>query len=179
MEVQRDDLTPEDWTDAGLRTLAEIGVSGVKIDRLAKSMNISRGSFYWHFKDLDQLMQSMVKTWLFRQRGNLKRMQGAPLDTRIEQILRHIRNKDAAADIAMRVWAFEDRRAAKAVQIIDEERHNLVMQSFKAMGFTDSEATYRATALYYFQIGDQMARKKLPRQTRKQNFDWLKRFLTS
>jgi AcrR family transcriptional regulator len=51
------------WIQAGLRALADGGPSAVRIDRLATSLGVTRGSFYGHFADRDALLQAMLDTW--------------------------------------------------------------------------------------------------------------------
>jgi AcrR family transcriptional regulator len=63
MEVSRAQLSAQDWTDAALRALADGGVAAVRVDVLAHSLGISRGSFYWHFADRDALLQAALEQW--------------------------------------------------------------------------------------------------------------------
>ena len=44
-------LTKQDWINSGLRTLATEGASALKVGAMAAALGVSRGSFYWHFKD--------------------------------------------------------------------------------------------------------------------------------
>ena len=44
-------LSVDAWLDHGLRTLTASGVEGLKVERMAKALGVSRGSFYWHFLD--------------------------------------------------------------------------------------------------------------------------------
>ncbi len=48
-----DQLSAKDWLDQGLKTLAESGYTALKAEPLAKAMGVSRGSFYWHFADVE------------------------------------------------------------------------------------------------------------------------------
>lgn len=56
-------LTREDWVSAALEALAEDGVSAVAVDRLAKALRVTRGSFYWHFKDRGELINAALEQW--------------------------------------------------------------------------------------------------------------------
>lgn len=56
-------LDAEAWIDAGFEALAEGGIDAVRIDPLAKSLGVTRGSFYWHFTDRAALHQAMLKEW--------------------------------------------------------------------------------------------------------------------
>src|SRR5664279_4441164 len=56
-------LGAEDWVQAGLRTLARRGVSNVRVERLARDLKVTKGSFYWHFTDRDALLDAMLSSW--------------------------------------------------------------------------------------------------------------------
>jgi AcrR family transcriptional regulator len=56
-------LARRDWIDAGLELLVGKGVDHVKITRLADALGVTRGSFYWHFKDRDDLLSALVEDW--------------------------------------------------------------------------------------------------------------------
>ena len=42
-------VTRDDWIKAALQQLAEDGIHKVRIEALARSLNISKGSFYHYF----------------------------------------------------------------------------------------------------------------------------------
>jgi len=46
-------LSIEDWLQAGYIVLAEQGVRALKVERLCRLLGVTRGSFYWHFEDID------------------------------------------------------------------------------------------------------------------------------
>src|SRR4051812_666680 len=56
-------LGPDDWIDAGLSALQSSGFGALKADTLAKHMGVTRGSFYWHFQDLDAFHEAVLKRW--------------------------------------------------------------------------------------------------------------------
>src|SRR5436190_89599 len=45
-------LTADDWVQAGFAVLAESGPNALRIDRLCERLEVTKGSFYWHFTDL-------------------------------------------------------------------------------------------------------------------------------
>jgi AcrR family transcriptional regulator len=61
--MTRGRVTREDWTMAALRALARGGVAAVAVDVLAGELGITRGSFYWHFKDREALLVAAVELW--------------------------------------------------------------------------------------------------------------------
>ncbi|MBV9985736.1 helix-turn-helix domain-containing protein, partial [Bradyrhizobium sp.] len=56
-------LSARDWLDLGLKVLARHGFAALKADRLAKTMGVSRGSFYWHFADIAAFHGAILKHW--------------------------------------------------------------------------------------------------------------------
>ena len=58
-----DRLTPEVWIEAGFRALADIGPQAVKAEPLARALGATKGSFYWHFKDVKTFHAEMLALW--------------------------------------------------------------------------------------------------------------------
>lgn len=56
-------LSRSDWTEAALAALAESGLSGVAVDPLARRLNATKGSFYWHFSNRDELIAATLALW--------------------------------------------------------------------------------------------------------------------
>lgn len=51
----------EIWIKKGYEIFAVSGQNGLKIEQLAKKVNISKSSFYHHFADLELFMDSLLK----------------------------------------------------------------------------------------------------------------------
>ena len=56
-------LSRDDWTAAALDALAEVGLSAVAIDPLARRLGATKGSFYWHFSSRDELIAATLELW--------------------------------------------------------------------------------------------------------------------
>jgi len=56
-------LTRLDWLQAGFRALTVAGPQALKAEPLAKSLKVSKGSFYWHFKDIKAFKSAMISYW--------------------------------------------------------------------------------------------------------------------
>jgi Transcriptional regulator len=144
------------WIDAAMDMLAEGGVDAVRIDPLAKRLGVTRGSFYWHFKDRDALHQAMLKQW--RKRASYA--VGARIDSqnpapneRLKQNLAlpqaSARSKHAAAiELAIRLWARRDKEAARAVAHIDRVRLKYYAQLYAETGLKQEQARERAFLFY-------------------------------
>ena len=53
-------LSVDDWIQAGFSILAEDGLEALKIDRLCARLGVTKGSFYWHFKDMASYRAAVV-----------------------------------------------------------------------------------------------------------------------
>lgn len=56
-------LAKTDWVQAGFRALVQTGPAGLKVEALAREIGTTKGSFYWHFKDIAALQIEMLVTW--------------------------------------------------------------------------------------------------------------------
>ena len=51
------------WIEAAIDVLAEQGVQGMRIEALAKTCGVTKGSFYWHFRARQDLFRAVLETW--------------------------------------------------------------------------------------------------------------------
>lgn len=152
-------LGREDWVLAAKKALVARGVEAVKVDRLAKEMGVTRGSFYWHFSSRGELLQALLTYWgdtnttairtaLDNHRGNGKAQFEALLNVWIEE-----RDYAPAFDNAVRDWARHSKTAAALLRKVDEERITLLTGIFRNLGYDEAESVTRARVLYFHQVG--------------------------
>jgi AcrR family transcriptional regulator len=60
---ERKTLTRADWTGAALDALARDGLRAVAVEPLAERLGATKGSFYWHFRDRNALLEAAVTQW--------------------------------------------------------------------------------------------------------------------
>ena len=56
-------LGRDDWTKSALSAIAEKGTAHVSVERLARELGATKGSFYWHFKDRTALIEAALERW--------------------------------------------------------------------------------------------------------------------
>jgi AcrR family transcriptional regulator len=56
-------LDAQAWIAAGFDALADAGIDAVRVEPLAKSLAITKGSFYWHFADMAAYRQALIESW--------------------------------------------------------------------------------------------------------------------
>ena len=62
-EVQSQRLNRGAWLREALEVLRESGIDHVKVEPLAKRLGVTKGSFYWHFKDRADLLRALPEHW--------------------------------------------------------------------------------------------------------------------
>lgn len=156
--------TPETWIEAATEVLVDQGIDHVRVDLLAQELGMTRGSFYWHFKDRDDLLQRVLQAWRERATEALtRRLEQAHTDPR-EQLQDVITLpwrgraalRAARIELAIRAWARREPMAAQAVREADESRLGYIAQLFSALGFGVMDARRRAYVLYSVLLGDSL-----------------------
>jgi len=152
-------VSRQDWVDAARRALIKGGVDAVKVDRLAREMNITRGSFYWHFNARQDLLAAVLTDWADRAvepfAEILENHHGAPRH-QLERLLSLFSGRgglDPALEAAIRSWARIDDAAAREVSQADEARIAMLEQALSALGYDREHAKARAKIAYFHQIG--------------------------
>ena len=56
-------FTRKKWLEYALEILIKEGNTKLRIDHLVRCMGVTKGSFYWHFKDRDDFILSLVEHW--------------------------------------------------------------------------------------------------------------------
>lgn len=51
------------WLEAAADAIAEGGFGEARILTLAKRLGVTRGSFYWHFRDHDDFIRALLERW--------------------------------------------------------------------------------------------------------------------
>lgn len=148
----------EDWIAIARKALVLGGVDDVKVDRLAKRLSVTRGSFYWHFRSRAELLQALLKDWEARNLVEIAEVEERWSGTgpEIADIVNLWMSEDSgflAFDMAVRSWARRFPSVAKAVHRVDDAWIALLEQVFRHNGYLGVEALVRARIVYFHQIG--------------------------
>jgi AcrR family transcriptional regulator len=160
-----DQLSAKDWLDQGLKALATDGFTALKAEPLAKALGVSRGSFYWHFADVEAFHAAILKHWreVAAERIIANIEAAADNDNPLQLLLRRVFGERLALENAVRVWATVDPAARAAVQAIDRRRLTYVEGLLRASGLLPDAAYARAQILYWAFLGFALSDRPLPR----------------
>lgn len=151
--------SPELWLQAAREALLNGGVENVKIQVLAKDLNLSRASFYWFFKDRDELLDALLSQWRDKNTGNIIKRANAYADSLAEAILNVCdcwfdqTLFDSRFEFAIRSWALQSERILDEVQAADTARIAALTAMFERFGRASLSAAVRARTIYLVQIG--------------------------
>lgn len=151
-------LTREVWIAAAREVLVLRGVDDIKIDRLARSLNVTRGSFYWHFRHRDDLLEALWRDWEAANHREIELVR-ARMPTRalaLVELFRLWLGEDPtfpSFDTAIRVWARKSPPVAEVVHAVDAAWIGVFRRCFHELGIADPEADVRARVMYFHQVG--------------------------
>lgn len=145
-------LTAEQWVDAGLRALAREGFLALKADLLAKALGVSRGSFYWHFADLEAYHQAVIERWQVRATewimADIDRLLPAQ---RLPALLFRAFHTEVSLEMAVRAWAVSSPAVRRAVEQVDAMRLDYTGDLLSAEGAPSAMA--KARMIYWTYLG--------------------------
>lgn len=157
MTETRKRYTRADWVEAAKKIFIDTGVEDVKVDVIAKRMNITRGSFYWHFKSREDLLDALLEDWTERNRGEVETLRakrnGAPTLADCIRVWVSMEDDVLTFDLAMRLWGRKIDKVAKATLRVDEAWVALLTDVFRRRGHPAKMAHGRARVMYFHQIG--------------------------
>ncbi|WP_157229244.1 TetR/AcrR family transcriptional regulator [Rivularia sp. PCC 7116] len=158
-------LGRKDWIEQGLKVLGESGVEALRVEPLAKLMNVTKGSFYWHFKNRQELLDALLQQWVNSQtEGIIQQVdeKDGDAETKLMHLFELAIEDDGKVENAIRAWATNDVKAASILESVDLHRLEYTRDLFVQVGFTGIDAMVRARMAYYtlvvgeFTVGTRM-----------------------
>lgn len=155
MVCMTNNLTSEKWASYGLEVLAKQGYGALKADVLAKSLNVTRGSFYWHFKDVADFHDAVIELWRKRTTEDIISQIEAVEDgaERLPTLLRTAASSNTVLDKAMRAWALSEPVAKGALYEVELIRIQYLEKLLSAANVPDTLMRPRAQILHWAFVG--------------------------
>jgi AcrR family transcriptional regulator len=158
------------WVGAALQALAAGGPDAVRVEALAVSLGVSKGGFYWHFKDRQALLEEMLDTWEKAVVDDvIALIESEPADpqAKLQQLWELAASVDFPVELALRDWSRRDTEVAKRVRRIDNRRMEYMRTLFGALCPDEDEVEARCMLAFslfigsYFIAADHGARSRL------------------
>jgi AcrR family transcriptional regulator len=151
--------TRDDWLGAAQAALIRDGVDTVKVLALAAQLDVSRSSFYWYFKNRDELLAALLDQWEERNTRSIVRQSTLEADCINEAACNFFRCFidpalfDRGLDFAVRAWARQDAEVRLRIDAADHTRLQALEAMFMRYGCAPAEADWRARMIYFMQLG--------------------------
>jgi AcrR family transcriptional regulator len=141
-------LSREQWLEKALNIVSREGGARLRIDTLVREVGVTKGSFYWHFRNRDDFVRSLIDYWHERYTLTvscyLDEFEGSAEEKLrklieivfVEQLSRH--------DLAIRSWAVAEPKLRELVKRTDDHRLNYLRALFREIGFDKEAADLRA-----------------------------------
>ena len=159
-------LTPGDWAMAALAAIARGGVDAVAVETVAAELGATKGSFYWHFKNRDALVQAALDKWEQRRtEAAIEEFEREPDPAvRLKKILEagFEFGPTDRAEIALLANP-EQPAAVRAVRRVAERRIMYIAQQLEKLGWNSADALDRAVLMYYLYVGHQQMAHVTPK----------------
>jgi|SRR5579862_1217005 len=173
-----------DWISAAKLALVKGGIHAVKVDKIARYLGITRGSFYWHFKSRAELLTALLELWREQNTAPFRAIAAARSEPAFDRFMKlqglwlYERDFEPAFDRAIRDWAGGTPSVAAALARIDAERMRILEEIFLDLGYSATEAMIRARVTYYHQVGYYTLAVRESRETRRQFLPLYTKILT-
>jgi len=141
-------LSRVEWLEKALDVVSRSGGAKLRIENLVKEVGVTKGSFYWHFKNRDDFVCSLIDYWHERytlavsdyldeyEGSDEAKLRKLIEMVFVEQLTRH--------DLAIRSWAIAEPKLQVLVKRTDDHRLNYLRMLFRGIGFDNEGADLRA-----------------------------------
>jgi AcrR family transcriptional regulator len=161
--AERDLLDRDAWLRAAADAVAEGGFASLRILVLARRLGVTRGSFYWHFRDHDDLVRAFLDHWLEFRRHRIATWASLVTEQDPQAALLHSlaisfdegRNsyRNIRIELAVRDYATRDAYAAQILASSDQMRHAKSVQLYTALTGDAERARILAITNYLIVAG--------------------------
>lgn len=157
VEKTKKRLDRDDWLRAAL-TLCESGIESVKVAPLARDLGVTTGSFYWHFKNRQELLEALLEFWereLTNKAIAVARQHAGPPRDRILFLMETVMVEGLARyDLPIWHWAQVDTQAGIVFRRGLRKRLKFARWMFEESGFSAEQAKTRGRMMVILLMGE-------------------------
>ncbi len=146
--------TVQDWEDAALSAIAREGLASLAIPKLARSLGVTKGSFYWHFASLRELIEKSLRRWEERDQTTLDELREiADPRRRLAVLFEQAMEQREAHALYVALASSAVPQAARIIRRISNRRLRFLIESYAEAGLNPADARARALLAYTAYIG--------------------------
>jgi len=162
-------LTRDDWISGAWDMLGENGLDGVRVEPLARRLGVTKGSFYWHFKDRQQLVEALLDRWfsIWDDQMSPRMEQAADPADRVWALFESVVGRVTRGQtVSLRMLSHSDVDVARRIEERDGQRLSFLMEQLVTIGFSSDEARVRGQVYQTIMTGEYLRSGGLPLEER-------------
>ena len=150
-------LTKQDWLEEGFKILGEFAQNKLRILYLCDRLKVTKGSFYHHFKNIDDYIAELMKAW--EEENTLDFIavasKGHSPEEKMELLNSQVIQVKQAIETSIRSWSFYHPVVKEHLARVDKTRLAFLQGIFEEMGNDKRKSGYLAKLEYALLIGVQ------------------------
>ena len=153
---ERTRLSAEDWEIAALHLIAEQGVGALAVEALARQLGVTKGSFYWHFRTREALLNAALERWeQYGEREIISQIeQIADPRKRLPELFRRVAHELQPHRVyAALLKALDHPQVVPVMARVSQRRMEFLTTAFREAGLPPPQALNRARLTYAAYVG--------------------------
>ncbi|MGH8124250.1 MAG: TetR/AcrR family transcriptional regulator [Rhodanobacteraceae bacterium] len=150
-------LSAADWERGALAMIADEGMAALTVEALARRLGVTKGSFYWHFKNREALLQAALSRWEVEDKRELEQRVDAAGDDpreRLRALFRWVSGEVQSHRIyAALLQALDHAQVKPMMTRVSQRRMELLTLAFRQAGLHRDAARHRARLTYAAYVG--------------------------
>ena len=149
-------LSADDWELAALECIAEQGMGALAVETLARKLGVTKGSFYWHFRNREALLTATLERW--EQFGEAEII--VPIERmpdprqRLPELFRRVAHELQTHRVyAALLKALDDPRVVAVMARVSRRRMQFLTAIYREAGLEPLQSLNRARLTYAAYVG--------------------------
>jgi AcrR family transcriptional regulator len=129
-------LHRDDWIKSAFARLSDQGVEAVRVEVLARDLGVSKGSFYWHFRNRIDLLERVLVSWEDEELRSMDPDEDSSAAARWAHFVQRTADpRRIGIEVALRAWARRDERVARGISLVERRRSAVIANVLRDVGF--------------------------------------------
>jgi AcrR family transcriptional regulator len=150
-------LSRDQWIDAAFQALTSHGPDAVAVEKVARTLGSTKGSFYWHFANRDELLQAALGRWEVLATERLissVESSGEPAEVRLRRLVDSVTTGLAGRRAELELLAgIGHPLVSAAVRRVTERRVTYIVTLLVDLGMGRQKAEHRGVLAYSMYLG--------------------------
>jgi AcrR family transcriptional regulator len=158
-------LTRDDWIEAGIAAIQRYGLRGAAVEPLAEDLGATKGSFYWHFRDRNALLQAIADSWEYTHTEQRIKQLDRIADPweRYQEAVAWLRDDASEGGmLALMLWNSDSPQLRPALDRVMRKRLDFSLRLRAELGLTEPDAGLHVVLSYATWLGLYLLRRGAP-----------------